>query len=206
MTLSRQTTGEEPWRRAVLRHAKITVLGLLLAVSGLQPSDLHGQANGLSEYDVKAAFLLNFAKFVQWPPEAFQNEQSPLLLCIAGEDPFGPALNEIVRGKAISSHPFLVRRTNNLDDLKACQIVYIGGSDNKRLAEILRHLKGSSALAIGESRDFTGLGGGIQFYLENNKVRFSINVDAVQRAHLTVSSKLLALAKIVHDEGGQNGE
>jgi hypothetical protein len=163
-------------------------------------------AQSVSEYQVKAAYLYNFAKFIQWPPEAFASDQAPLFLCIVGEDPFGQPLDGIAQGKIINGHTLMIRRTTNLDDLKSCQIVFIGSGDKKRLSELLRRLKGSSALAVGESRDFTGMGGGIQFYLENDRIRFSINVDALQRAHLTASSKLLALAKIVHDQEPNSGE
>jgi hypothetical protein len=163
-------------------------------------------AQSINEYQVKAAYLFNFAKFIQWPPEAFASDQAPLFLCIVGEDPFGQPLDGIVQGKTINGHTLIVRRITNLDDLKTCQIVFIGSGDKKRLSELLRRLKGSNALAVGESRDFTGMGGGIQFYLENDRIRFSINVDALQRAHLTASSKLLALAKIVHDQEPNSGE
>jgi hypothetical protein len=163
-------------------------------------------AQSINEYQVKAAYLYNFAKFIQWPPEAFASDQSPLSLCIVGEDPFGQPLDGIAQGKMINGHALIVRRTTSLDDLKNCQIVFIGSGDKKRLSELLRRLKGSSALAVGESRDFTGMGGSIQFYLEDDRIRFSINVDALQRAHLTASSKLLALAKIVHDQEPNNGE
>jgi len=188
------------WKR--LWRSVFICIALLLSRQG----DQRGLAQSVSEYQVKAAYLFNFAKFIQWPPEAFANDQSPLFLCIVGEDPFGQPLDGIVQGKAINGHALIVRRTTNLDDLKTCQIVFIGSGDKKRLSELLRRLKGSNALAVGESRDFTGMGGGIQFYLENDRIRFSINVDALQRAHLTASSKLLALAKIVHDQEPNNGE
>ena len=185
-----------------LRRSILICISMLFLTHG----DQRALAQSVNEYQVKAAYLYNFAKFIQWPPEAFANEQSPLFLCIVGEDPFGQPLDGIAQGKMINGHALMVRRTTNLDDLKTCQIVFIGTGDKKRLSDLLRRLKGSSALAVGESREFAGMGGSIQFYLENDRIRFSINVDALQRAHLTASSKLLALAKIVHDQEPNNGE
>lgn len=164
------------------------------------------QANLPNEYQVKAAFLYNFAKFVEWPPEAFQSEKAPVTFCVFGHDPFGSALDEVIRGKTINSRELLVRRTNELPDLKACHLVFVSGRENQRQSEIINSLKGSSALVVGESEDFAERGGGIQFFLEENKIRFSVNVDAVQRAGLKVSSKLLSLARIVRDEGHPKGD
>lgn len=179
---------------------------MCISILAMGPGGQRAPAQVLSDYQVKAAYLYNFAKFIQWPAEAFASDQSPLLLCIVGEDPFGPSLDGIAQGKTINGHAFVVRRTTNLDDIKVCQIIFTGSSDKRKISAVLQRLKGSSTLAVGESRDFAGMGGGIQFYLENDRVRFSINVDALQRAHLTASSKLLALAKIVHDEELNNGE
>jgi hypothetical protein len=157
------------------------------------------------EYQVKAAFLLNFAKFIEWPPNVFESEKTPISVCVFGYDPFGRALDDLTRGKNINSRVLLARRITELQDLKACELVFVSEKEGKRLPEILHNLKGTSALVVGEGEDFAELGGGIQFFLENNRLRFAVNVDAVQRAHLTVSSKLLALAKIVHDQGPPGG-
>jgi YfiR/HmsC-like len=163
------------------------------------------QASRLIEYQVKAAFLLNFAKFVDWPPTVFEDEKHPITVCVFGYDPFGGALDELIRGKNINNRELLARRINELPDLKTCQLVFVSEREEKRLPEILNSLKGASALLVGEGEDFAERGGGIQFILENNRLRFAVNLDAVQRAHLTVSSKLLALAKIVHDQGHSKG-
>jgi hypothetical protein len=160
---------------------------------------LCAQASAASEYQVKAAFLYNFAKFVEWPEAALSNPTASIVLCVYGEDPFGPALDETVKGKSINSRDLAIHRTKNPQELRGCQVVFIDGAESKRLPEILGALQGASALLVGESGGFAEQGGQIQFLLEDNKVRFSINVDAVERAHLKISSKLLALAKIVHD-------
>jgi hypothetical protein len=157
------------------------------------------------EYQLKAAFLLNFAKFVEWPAETSQGEQSAITFCVFRHDPFGGVLDEIIAGKAINNRQLLARRVDEASGLKFCQIVFINGRDDKLLPEILTSLKGSRVLVVGESQDFASHGGDVQFFLENDRLRFAINVDAVQRGGLKVSSKLLALAHIMHDGDGQKG-
>ena len=159
----------------------------------------HGQSSGVAEYDVKATFLYDFAKFVDWPANTTASNRSPFVLCIVGADPFGSALDRIVRGQRIDQHEIVIRRVRNSDDLTVCQIAFVSRAENKNLSGILDRLKGSSTLVVGDAQDFARRGGGIQLYLEDNAVHFSINVDSVQRSHLAISSNVLALATIVHD-------
>ncbi len=163
------------------------------------------ESNPSVEYQVKAAFLFNFAKFVDWPPEAFPSEKAPITFCVFRQDPFGGVLDETIRGKTINNREVLARRINELADLKSCQLVFVSSKEGKSLSEILNSLKGANTLVVGESEGFAERGGGVQFFLEDNKLRFAVNVDAVQRAHLSVSAKLLALARIVHDQGHSKG-
>jgi len=163
------------------------------------------ESNPSVEYQVKAAFLLNFAKFVDWPRDVFQGERAPIAVCIFRYDPFGNALDEIIRGKTINNREVLARRVNEPPDLKSCQIIFVSEREEKSLPEILNSLKAASALLVGESADFAERGGGVQFFLEDNKLRFAVNVDAVKRARLQASSKLLALARIVHDQDHPKG-
>jgi hypothetical protein len=158
-----------------------------------------------SEYQLKAAFLFNFAKFVEWPTGAFSSDTAPITLCILGDDPFGHGLDDLISGKKINNRDVAARRTRSVEDMKSCQVVFISSSEDRHLSDIVGRLKGAPTLAVGESPGFAERGGEIQFYLDDGKIRFSINVDAVQRAHLTVSAKLLALAKIVHDDGHSTG-
>jgi len=157
------------------------------------------------EYQLKAAFLFNFVKFVVWPPDVFPSDKTPLTLCVFRDDPFGGSLDEVIRGKTINSRELLARRVNELSNLKTCQLVFVSQKEEKQLPEILNSLKGASALVVGEGGDFAESGGAVQFFLENNKLRFAVNVDAIQRARLQASSKLLALAKIVHDSTHAKG-
>jgi YfiR/HmsC-like len=172
---------------------------LLLSVV-LFPARLLAQSKAPSEYELKAAFLFNFAKFVDWPPAAFPDPKSPMILCTFDDDAFGVVLDEVVRAKAINGRELVVRRMKKVEALTACQVVFVGTAETKRLPELLEALKGSPTLLVSDIPGSAERGGGIGFYLEDSKMRFSINVDAIQRAHLTVSSKLLTLAKIVHDQ------
>ena len=178
-------------------------LSALLALVAVSPRCT--TANSVSEYQVKAAFLLNFAKFIEWPPDALPDIASPITFCVFRHDPFGSDLENAVRGKTINSRELLTRRVKALPDLKACLLVFVSSQENKSLQEILNNLKGSGVLVVGESEEFAERGGGFEFYMEDNKVRFSANLDALQRARLTVSSKLLALARIVHEKNHAKG-
>jgi hypothetical protein len=157
------------------------------------------QSTGVAEYEIKATFLYDFAKFVDWPPKAVSSERAPFILCIVGADPFGNMLDSSVRGQRIDQHQIVIRRVSRSEDLTICQIAFISRAENKYLPAILDGLRGSSTLVVGDSQDFAKRGGGIQLYLEDKAVHFSINVDSVQRAHLAISSNVLELAKIVHD-------
>jgi hypothetical protein len=172
-------------------------LAALLTLAGA--TSVHAQDSPPTEYPVKAAFIYNFAKFVDWPPDTFTDEKSPLALCVYGKDPFGSALDDAVRDKTIGTREFVVRRTRKIQDLSVCQIVFVPDSESGHLPDILAGLHGSSALLIGESPHFAEQGGQIQFVPEGKRIRFTINVDSVNRARFRMSSKLLALAQIVHD-------
>jgi YfiR/HmsC-like len=180
---------------------EVVAVSLLLAGQ----TQTRGQDRTPVEYQVKAAFLLNFAKFIQWPPNAFQDDRTPMAVCVFRYDPFGSVLDEIMRGKNINNRELLARRISDFPELNTCQVVFVSEREGKLLPEVLNSLKGSSALVIGEAGDFAERGGGIQFFLEDNRLRFAVNVDALQRARLTASSKLLALARIVHDQDYPKG-
>lgn len=183
-------------------RVQVCVMVLLLS-SGSVP--LSSQSAPSVEYQVKAAFLFNFAKFIEWPTDAFPNEKTPITLCVFRYDPFGGVLDEVIRGKTINNRDLAARRITELPDLKGCHLVFISNREDKLLGEIEKDVAGASVLVVGEGPEFAERGGSVQFFLEQNKLRFAINVDAVQRARLQVSSKLLALARIVHDSGGPKG-
>ena len=148
--------------------------------------------------------MYNFAKFVQWPDTAFAQSQSPLILCVMGEDGFGPAL-DTVDHKLAQGRELQVRRRVRLDDAKSCHILFVAESERARLAAVLHSVSGSSVLTVSDIDRFAELGGVIGLYNVDNKLRFSINPEQARSASLQVNSQLLKLAKIVHDtrEDGQ---
>lgn len=165
-----------------------------------------GRDSGPTEYQLKAAFLFNFAKFVEWPASDFPSSHSEFSICILGTDPFGPAIDDELRGQTIDGRGVGVARVHQLAELKHCQIAFISASEKDRLPEILQSVRGSNVLLVGESSGFAKAGGAIEFEMQNNHVRFSINPEAAERAGLRISSKLLSLATIIHnapDSGGK---
>jgi len=159
---------------------------------------LYAQAPGpaFDEYQVKAAFLYNFAKFVEWPAGTFANASDPIGICIVGQNPFGSALGNMVEGKKVGDRAFVVRRLADTQQASQCQILFIGASEWKRTAALLDAVKGAAILTVGETGDFTSLGGIIAFRLEGPRVHIQIALDTAEHSKLRISSKLLSLAEI----------
>jgi len=157
------------------------------------------QAGAPGEYPLKAAFLFNFAKFIDWPPSSFASPHSEFSICILGADPFGRAMDELLQDKTIDDRRVAVERTHQVAGARHCQMVFVSASEKSRVREILDGLRGTNALVVGETDGFAAAGGAIQFAIEDNRVRFLINTNAADRAGLKVSSKLLSLARVVHD-------
>ena len=155
------------------------------------------QAQSATEYQVKAAFLFNFAKFVEWPPDSFASDEAPLQICILGLDPFGHDFQQAIEDKTVNGHRLEVVHPSGVTQARACQIVFVGVSDKGQISQILGGLRGSRVLTVGDSSGFARMGGMINFVLDDNRVRFEINLKASERAHLKVSARLLTVAKIL---------
>lgn len=153
------------------------------------------------EYEVKAAFLYNFAKFVQWPAHTFAGSTTPIRLCVLGSDPFGGALDTIVRGKTVEGRPIVHSHVSSSTEARGCHLLFISGSDSALHRQTLAALGDSPVLTVGESDDFLELGGMINFVLEEDRVRFEINLRAAESHRLKLSSKLLAVARVVKSGG-----
>jgi len=147
------------------------------------------------EYDIKAAYLFNFAQFVQWPPQAFSSPSAPMVIGILGSDPFGGKLDRIVRGEVLRGHRLTVRHVGGTGDLRSCQILFIPKSESGRVQEALAAVRGSAVLTVGDSDHFVAQGGMIGFVMAGKSVRFQINSGAAQREGLTISSRLLRLGE-----------
>jgi hypothetical protein len=152
-----------------------------------------------TEYEVKAAFLFNFARFVEWPE---QTPQDTLHICIVGEDRFGAAF-AAVTAQSKSQQPILVHVFDGDTDLPLCHILFVSGSEKRRLASILKRAGTRPVLTVSDLDGFAKAGGMIGFVLRKNKIRFQINNAAAARSKLTLSAKLLRLAEIV-DDGGKH--
>lgn len=148
------------------------------------------------EYQIKAAFLFNFAKYVEWPPAALANAETPFAIGVLGEDPFGAVLDQAVRDKKIKDRAFVVRRGDDPADLADCHIVFMGGAGARERARALSLFRQRPVLTVGEQEDFTRAGGVMSFFMSDNKVSFEINLAAAERARLKISSQLLRLNKV----------
>lgn len=149
------------------------------------------------EYQIKAVFLFNFAQFVEWPPEAFAGPGEPFVIGVLGDDPFGPYLDEAVRGEKVNNRPIRIERFARVEDVKTCHILYISRSESGRLQEILSAIKGRSILTVTDVDASGRVGGMIRFVTENNKVRLRIENGAAKAAGLKISSKLLRPSQVV---------
>jgi hypothetical protein len=154
-----------------------------------------GQTPSPSEYQLKAAFLYHFAQFVEWPPTAFPDPATPMVIAVLGESPFGEDLEKTISGKSINKHPLEVREIHSATEAtNSCHLLFISSSEKRRLPETLAALRGTSVLTVSETEGFTESGGMINFVLEGTKIRFRINDAAAKSAGLKISSKLLSLA------------
>ena len=185
----------ELWRRGAVLLAMFAALGAArLASTELSPS---------GEYEIKAAFLFHFSQFIDWPEGTLKGASTPLTYCTVGEDPFHGALDASLRGKTIGARPLQVLHFKQPQYIRGCQILFVGAGEKALLPAVLANLKENAVLTVGESEHFVQNGGMIGFLLEENKIRFEINLEAAEHAKLKMSSRLLALAKSVI--GGHRG-
>jgi hypothetical protein len=185
----------------MLRRMGILILILGMTLNWTSTADAQaGDGSDSSEYLIKAGFIYNFAKFVEWPAGTFSQPDSPIVIGVLGIDPFGSVLDRIVEDKKIGARRFVVKRYKwgkDLRDLKDCKILFVSASERAHVDEILQIVKGLPILTVGETPGFAERGGVIRFTLEDNRVRFEVNVDAAHQAELNISSRLLTLAKII---------
>jgi hypothetical protein len=188
---------------AVRQFSQLAALALLLFFAAPCAS---AQAQSASEYQVKAAFLLNIAKFVDWPDASLGSPQDPFTVCIIGQDPFGDALDKTLAGKTVGARNISVDRfpfTNNPAAPRRCQIAFVSSSEKHHWRDVISAFRATSTLLVGDSDGFAASGGAVEFLIEDGHIRFAINPEAADRANLKVSSKLLSLAKIIHDDPGK---
>jgi len=161
-------------------------------VLGVMPAAAQSSKPG--EYEVKAAYLYNFGKFIAWPPRSGAPQAKWFEICVVGQDPFGPALNLTLADEKIDGKRVTVKRVPSAQDATHCQVLFIGLSEEHQLTEILAALDGSTVLTVSDMPQFSRRGGMVQFVLDGSKVRFEINLASAERAGLILSSELLKLA------------
>ena len=175
---------------------RLLLLAVLASTSLLLPARAATAAGTTPEYQIKAVFLFNFAQFIEWPPAAFADPQAPLIIGVLGDDPFGASLDETVRDEVIGPRKLVVQRYRRVEDITHCHILFISPTEKRRLPQILESLRGAGVLTVSEMDQFTQFGGMINFFKQENTVRFEINVEASRTAKLKISAKLLQVAKI----------
>lgn len=148
------------------------------------------------EYQVKATLIYNFAKFINWPSESFLTETDPIVVGIVGKDPFGKILDETFVGQTVHGRTIKVNRVKDLKELRVSHILFISLSEAERFKEILDSIQGTSIVTISDIPDFERQGGMIGLFLRENRVRFSINIDAADFAHVKVNSQLLKISQV----------
>lgn len=184
-----------PWKAPGMRGA-IRALRLLGVVM-LFLTFTRAQSPPIGEYQIKAAFLFNFGKFVEWPPSSFADASAPLRICVLGPDPFGEQLRNIVNEKTVNGRKLVIDYVVDPSASRTCHILFIASSKKNRIGQILEMLRGSTALTVGDTEGFVQRGGMINFVLVDNRVQFEVNRWAIEVAGLKISSKLLSVAKLV---------
>lgn len=186
--------------RAIMTVRRL-IIAMLMMLLAQVPHACAQDSEQSSEYLIKAGYIYNFAKLVEWPASAFAQPDSPIVIGIVGTDPFGPIIDKVLEGKKVNGHPFVIKRLKPTADVKECHILFVGTSWGPHVADTIRLTRGTPILTISEIPGFADRGGIINLTLEQNKVRFEVNVDAAKQADLSISSRLLVLAKVIQQPG-----
>jgi hypothetical protein len=170
------------------------LLGILLI---LFPGNLRAEA--APEYEVKAAFLCKFADFIEWPAENFPTPDSSFVIGILGKDPSNSTLEKLLANERIQNRSVLIRRLAFDGDVSGCHLVFIGSASRRQYGPLIKRIARSGLLTVGDGEGFCAAGGLIGFYHADTRIRFEINLARSRRANLKISSRLLALARVVEE-------
>lgn len=199
--LIQDTHGMNPSRRTSLGRGTRCRLGRLLNLAALTVAwtllvgpNARAQASAHTEYEVKAAYLYNFGRFVQWPARAVAGKDDSFAVCVLGQDPFGQTLDSTLAGEALHGKPVVIRRISKPQDAGDCRILFISSTEGNHLKEILGAFDQAGVLTVSDMPGFSRRGGMIQFVLEGDRIRFEINLASAESAKLVLSSELLKLA------------
>jgi YfiR/HmsC-like len=181
--------------------ALLVSLGLAHLLASQAPvNEAMSPGDGSLEYRVKAAYLLNFTRYVEWPPSALGAAPTPLTICVLGRDPFGAVLDATVRGRTTQGRSVGVRRIRNEAESAGCHVVYVGRDAWREQKDLPRAISHQGILTVGESEEFAREGGVIGFVIQEETVRFVVNAEARDRAGLKISSRMLSLAAAVYGQ------
>jgi hypothetical protein len=149
------------------------------------------------EYEIKAAFLFNFTRFMEWPVESFADPASPIVIGVIGTDPFGAELASVVQGRRVNGRALVARYISTEEDARAAHLLFVGLTREEDLARLMRAIEGFPVMTVGESAEFAAHGGTITFVRRGDKLRFEINTASAARAHVRISAQLEKLATVV---------
>ena len=178
---------------------RLAMLLLVAAASAWLPVSANAQDAVPLDYQVKAAFLVNFPKYVDWPSDAFAGTNASITVAVFGDDNVANEFQNMIQsGLVIDGHPVVLKRIKSEADITgSSQILFIATSERARVSAILQKVKGSSVLLVGESDNFLDQGGMINMVPKNRKIRLQINLGAARQASLKISSRLLVAADVV---------
>jgi hypothetical protein len=171
----------------------VVTAALLAAMSG------GARAEAPLASEVKAAFLFNFTKFVEWPAAAFGSGAAPLMVCVSAGDAMASMIEEVMRNKSISGRPLQLQRVRTPAAARACHVMFVDGDIEKKPGRMLEGLHGAAILTVGDSESFLKSGGIIRILERDRRMTFEVNIDAAARAGIKISSRLLALGTTVTD-------
>lgn len=189
--------GPRPGRRTL---AAALFLGLIAAGGADEPAGLQDSAKKMSEYELKAGFLYNFAKYVEWPESAFEKPDTPFSIAVVGTDPFGGALEKTLKDRVAQERRFSIARFRDAGEIRNCHILFIPKTEKSRVPEILKKIDGRPTLTVGELEGFAASGGAVNILIEKERPRLEINPEAAERVKLTIQAKLLKVATLVKTE------
>jgi hypothetical protein len=181
------------WRsRALPLLVAILVLTVARPLRAADPSSL-------TEDQIKAGFLFNFMRFVDWPAKDYETSTSSITVCIIGETPVTPLLIEAAKDKLIEGRSVLVKHVKTNEDFRGCHLLFIASNESSKEPVIFSKLAGANVLTVGEDPGFALAGGVLNFLTQDNRVKLELNLDAATRANLKISAKLIAVSHLVHD-------
>lgn len=175
--------------------------GPLMWLVGMSLSAAECRAEAPSrEFQLKAACLVNFVQFVEWPEAALGAPDAPIVITVLGDNPFGAVLDKLARTKIVQGHPLVVRFAQTLDRVGPTHLLFVASPADREAGSVVKHLAGKSVLSVSDAEDFSRAGGCIRFFLDENRTRFEINPSAAKRAGLKPSAKLLQLARVFKED------